>query len=108
MLEIWRVLLIWFCVLHWLHTGRCTPQVGYPADEEHNPHIDGFLIPDHGLHNARPDSTWPIDHNHEMLFSIRVDEELDMDLIETILAEHNGHPKWRNRVQFLNSLGASE
>ena len=38
-----------------------------------------------------------------MEFDARVDEELDMDLVGTI-AEHNGHPQWRERVQFLRNF----
>ena len=30
--------------------------------------------------------------------SFRVDEDLDMDLVEAV-AEHNGQPQWRERVQ---------
>ena len=61
-----------------------------------NPHIDG-LNPDHGISSARPDITWPLSRHWEELHSHRVDEVLDMNLIETI-AEHNaGHPQeWRD------------
>ena len=60
-----------------------------------NPHIDG-LNPDNGISSARPDITWPLSHHWEELHSHRVDEALDMNLIETI-AEHNaGHPQWRD------------
>ena len=55
------------------------------------------------LHQVRPDETWPLDRNWVMKFEARVDEELDMDLAETI-AEHNGHPQQRERVQFLRNF----
>ena len=56
--------------------------MGYP-DNELNPHIEG-MNPEHGIILARPDVTWPISHHWEELHSFRVDEGLDMDLIETI------------------------
>ena len=40
---------------------------------------------------------------HHLIHSVRVDEELDLDLVETI-AEHNGHPQWREQVQFLKNF----
>ena len=60
--------------------------VGY-QDIEHDPHVEGY-IPEQTISSARPDITWPIDRHWNMFHSVRVDEELDLDLIETI-AERN-------------------
>ena len=37
------------------------------------------------------------------VFDTRVNEELDMRLVETV-AEHNGGPDWRERVDFLKNF----
>ena len=60
-------------------------------------------IPEQTIASARPDVTWPIDRHWNMIHSVRVDEELDLDLVE-IIAERNAHPQWRERVQFLKNF----
>ena len=63
--------------------------VGYP-DNKHDPHIEK-MNPDHGIHSARPDVTWPISRHWEELTSWSADEVINMDLVATI-AERNGNP----------------
>ena len=78
---------------------------GYPQGE-HNPHIEGLdpeLDLESALHAVRPCETWPLDRHLELVFELCVDEVLDMDLVQTV-AEHNGHPLWRERVQFLRNF----
>ena len=69
--------------------------VGHP-DGEHDPNIERFNL-ELSLCSVRSKTAWPVDCHNQMLFSIRVDEELGMDLVETI-AEHNSHHQWRDRV----------
>ena len=52
-------------------------------DIEHDPHVEGY-IPELTISSARPDITWPIDRHWNMIHNAWVDEELDLDLIETI------------------------
>ena len=51
----------------------------------------------------RPDVTWPIDDHGNRLFDQGANDDLDMELVNTI-AEHNGGPHWRERVDFLKNF----
>ena len=75
--------------------------VGHP-DEEHDPQIDG-LVPGEHISSVRPDVTLPIDRHGNRLFDQGADDDLDMELVNTI-AEHNGGPHWRERVDFLKNF----
>ena len=71
---------------------------GY-RDQDHNPDIDGMRPGALGfLEDVRRPITWPDERRNQ--FDWRVDECLDMDLVESI-AERNGHPNWEARVEFL-------
>ena len=50
------------------------------------------------LEDARHSITWPDERLNQ--FDWRVDEELDMDVVQSI-AECIGHPDWEARVNFL-------
>ena len=51
------------------------------------------------LEDVRRPITWP-DERRNQFDDWRVDECLDMNLVESI-AERNGHPNWEARVEFL-------
>ena len=52
----------------------------------------------------RPDVTWPIDRHGNRLFDQGADDDLDMELVNTIVAQHNGGPHWRERIDFLKNF----
>ena len=60
----------------------------------------------YGIMSARPDVTWPISRHWEELTSWSADEEINMDLVATIV-ERNGHLQWEERVQFIKDFRMS-
>ena len=58
--------------------------------QEHDPQIDG-LVPGEDISSVRPDVTWPWDGRGNRLFDQGADDDLEMELVNTI-AQHNGGP----------------